>query len=138
MNAWTLAALAAACVQIGAIGAVSAIAAPAAFAALDRSAARAYVRGLFPRYFVLGGVLGLALAAAAALGGAPLPALAGLANAALFGYALSLVPRIQAARDGGASTNDTAHLHRRSVAANGAALLLAVLAAAWLLAGGPP
>lgn len=135
MSGWLLAALAAACVQVGAIGAVSVIAAPVAFGALDPDAARACVRRLFPRYFAAGGVLGLAFGAAAAMGGAPVPALAGLANAALFGYALRLVPRIAAAREG-SGADDAAGLHRRSVLANGLALVLALLAAAWLAAGG--
>lgn len=137
MNGWTLAALAVACVQIGAIGAVSAIAAPTAFGTLDRAAAGVYVRGLFPRYFAVAGVLGLAFATVAALGGAPVPALAGLANAALFGYALRLVPRINAARDGAEPESDAARLHRRAVASNGLALALALLATAWLAAWGP-
>lgn len=137
MNGWTLAALAVACVQVGVIGAASAIAAPAAFASLERPAARAYVRALFPRYFATGGLLGLVFAAAAATGGAALPALAGLANAALFGYGLWLVPRIDAAGAGAAPGTGAGRLHRRSVAANGLALVLALLAAALLAAGGP-
>ncbi len=46
-------------IQIGVIGAVSALVAPMVFKALEPSAAGAFLRRLFPRYFVTAAILGV-------------------------------------------------------------------------------
>jgi len=91
--------------RIGVILAISGLAAPIVFRTFDADAAGRCLRRLFPRYF------------AAALVAA---------NGACFAWAPWLVPRINVARD----RADPAfrRLHGWSVAANGAALLLALAA----------
>ncbi|WP_070989880.1 DUF4149 domain-containing protein [Halofilum ochraceum] len=113
-------------IQIGVIGAVSGLVAPIVFKALEASAAGAFLRRLFPRYFVTAAVLGLIASVAAVFGDH-------LAAAALLGLdglcfvaARGLVPAINAAKDRGDSS--FARLHLFSVLLNMGGLLLAVVA----------
>ena len=113
-------------IQIGVIGAVSALVAPTVFKSLEASAAGAFLRRLFPRYFVTAAVLGLLASVVAVLGDQ-------LAAAAILGLdglcfvaARGLVPAINAAKDRG--DRSFARLHLFSVVLNTAGLVLAVAA----------
>lgn len=111
-------------IWVGAIVFQSAIVAPAVFANLDESAARQFLRGLFPRFFRFGlycgvamsvGVLWIAMASSWSM------TLVGLAGTTVMmlvlEYAsLRMVPGINEARDAGASGEARFHrLHRLSV-----------------------
>lgn len=119
-------------IQIGVIGAVSALVAPTVFKALEPSAAGAFLRRLFPRYFVTAAVLGLLASVSAVLGDH-------LAAAAILGVdglcfvaARGLVPSINAAKDRGDPS--FARLHLFSVVLNMAGLVLAIAAMGVMIA----
>lgn len=124
-----------AAVWIGAIVFQSAIVAPAVFVDLDETAARSFLRTLFPRFFRLGLVCGaLMLAALLAIGvvvgwTATAIALASIAGVmiVLETVSLALVPHINAARDAGeAGAAKFERLHRTSVLLTVAILLLGI------------
>lgn len=119
-------------IQIGVIGAVSALVAPTVFKALEASAAGAFLRRLFPRYFVTAAVLGLFASVSAVLADH-------LAAAAILGVdglcfvaARGLVPSINAAKDRGDPS--FARLHLVSVVLNMAGLVLAIVAMGVIIA----
>ena len=119
--------------QIGVIGAVSALVAPTVFQALQADAAGAFLRRMFPRYFVTAAVVALAASVTAATGGSAVVAgLLGL-DCLCFVAARALVPAINAAKDRG----DPAfgRLHGASVLLNLAGLALAIAALALSIAG---
>ena len=119
-------------IQIGVIGAVSALVAPIVFKALEAGAAGAFLRRLFPRYFVTAAVLGL-IASVAAVFGDHLAAAAILGLDGLcFVAARGLVPAINAAKDRGDSS--FARLHLFSVLLNMGGLLLAIVALGMIVA----
>lgn len=113
-------------IQIGVVGAVSVLVAPTVFKSLEASAAGAFLRRLFPRYFVTAAVLGL-LASVVAVIGDQLAAAAILGLDGLcFVAARGLVPAINAAKDRGDPS--FARLHLFSVVLNTAGFALAVAA----------
>ncbi len=119
--------------QIGMIGTVSALVAPIVFRALDPGAAGAFLRRLFPRYFVTAAVVALAAAVLAAASGLWGEGLLLAGDAAAFAVARALVPRINAAKDRGDAR--FARLHRASTLLNGLGLILAMLALGSLVVG---
>lgn len=123
MGAWILIAAA---IQVGVIGAVSALVAPLVFRVLAGGPAGAFLRGLFPRYFVTAAVLALVAGALALVDARAGVAALLLADAVCFIAARALVPAINAAKDRG----DPAfgRLHGASVILNMAGLGLAVAA----------
>jgi hypothetical protein len=113
-------------IQIGVIGAVSALVAPMVFKALEPASAGAFLRRMFPRYFVTAAVLGLLASVVAVFGDQ-------LAVAALLGVdglcfvaARGLVPAINLAKDRGDPS--FARLHLVSVVLNMGGLVLAIVA----------
>lgn len=134
-------------VWVGAIVFQSAVVAPTVFACLDEAASRRLLRGLFPRFFRLGAGCAIVMLAGAAgllaLFGSS-TSLAWVAGAALCmlllaTFSLALVPRINAARDAGASGSALFHrLHRLSVLLTVAGLLLGIAVVAGLSATGLP
>ncbi len=126
---------------LGAMGFFAFVAAPAAFSALGREAAGRLVAAVFPRYYLIGVILGsLALAGVIGhwrlSGGRPadwLAILLVLAMVALTLYAwLAVLPAAQAAREamrqapagpGPAEAQGFARLHRLSTILNGAVML---------------
>ena len=122
-------------IWIGAIVFQSAVVAPSVFVDLDETAARSFLRTLFPRFFRLGLVCG-ALMLAALLGfgvfagwTATVFVLSGLTGVMIFLEAISLamVPQINTARDAGPAGEATfARLHRTSVFLTVAILLLGI------------
>jgi len=119
--------------QVGVIATVSVLVAPMVFRALEPSAAGAFLRRLFPRYFVTAAGLALAAAVLAAWGGSWGVALALAGDAACFAGARALVPWINAAKDRGDAR--FGQLHRASTLLNGLGLVLALGALAALIAG---
>lgn len=119
--------------QIGVIGAVSALVAPTVFRALEAPSAGAFLRYLFPRYFVAAVVLAVVAATIAALGGYWGSALVLAADAVCFATARVLIPWINAAKDRGDSR--FAKLHRVSTLLNGVGLLFAIIALGMLIQG---
>ncbi len=120
---------------IGAIIFQSAVVAPAVFVDLDESAARTFLRTLFPRFFRLGlvcGALMLAgLAWAVAVTGWTSSAIALSAATSIMlvleALSLWLVPHINAARDAGdAGHAQFSRLHRLSVLLTVVILLLGI------------
>jgi hypothetical protein len=128
---------------LGVMGFFAFVAAPAAFGALEREAAGRFVAAVFPRYYLLGVILGglalVGLAAPPLLGGGRpgwLPVALVLAMVALTLYAwLAVLPAAQAAReamrlapDGPASSEALtfARLHRLSTMLNAAVMLAGV------------
>ena len=122
-------------IWVGAIVFQSAIVAPTVFVDLDESAARSFLRTLFPRFFRLGLVCG-ALMLAALLGFGFLAgwtgttiALASLTSVMILleAASLALVPHINTARDAGPAGHARfERLHRTSVLLTVAILLLGV------------
>lgn len=129
---------------VGAIVFQSAVVAPTVFVDLDESAARAFLRRLFPRFFKLGLVCGVLMLAGLALVGfdAPNAALiAALTTVMLVLEAISLwmVPAINAARDAGeAGKTRFENLHRLSVLFTVLILLLGIGVIAVVSAAQPP
>ena len=121
--------------SIGAMLFFSAAVAPTVFQALPAEQAGAFLRALFPRYFLINGIAGVV---AAALAFRPLPgALLLIGGAALIALRFAVVPAINKARDamlaGDASARPVfARWHRLSVVVNVAAMALFAVAA-WLL-----
>lgn len=128
----------AAAVWVGAIVFQSVVVAPSVFAFLDEVDARAFLRGLFPRFFRFGLVCGafillavVTLSIGQGVNGR-LALLASLALGMLFLEAVSLgmVSHINAARDAGAAGAEKFdRLHRVSVFLTVAILLLGI----WIL-----
>jgi len=130
---------------LGAMAFFAFVVAPAAFAALDREAAGRFVAVVFPRYYLVGVVLGLV--ALAGLGGRRLieggrpwdwlPILLVLVMLALTLYAWAVVlPAAHAAREAArrapadaaaAEAARFSRLHRRSSILNGAVMLAGVV-----------
>ncbi len=122
-------------IWIGAIVFQSFVVAPTVFASLDGDAARRFLRAVFPRFYVLGMLCGGTIAAALlplgfAAGWTPYVLLLLAAAAAmLLAVVVSfvLVPRINAARDAGASGEATFNrLHRLSVLLTVGILILGI------------
>ena len=122
-------------VWIGAIVFQSAIVAPAVFATLNETAARAFLRTLFPRFFRFGLVCGALMLASLVLAGTVAgwsATTAGLAAGALLmtllgATSLALVPRINAARDAGPDgATRFKRLHRASVLSTLAVLAIGI------------
>ena len=120
---------------VGAIVFQSAVVAPAVFVDLDESAARRFLRTLFPRFYRLGLVCGAIMLAGLAWLGAlvewpsSVVILAAVTGAMILLEAISLVmvPRINAARDAGAAGHAAfARLHRISVLLTVIILLLGI------------
>ena len=120
---------------VGAIIFQSAVVAPAVFVDLDESAARSFLRRLFPRFYRLGLVCGALMILGLAWLGATTdsyPSVLGLAIATgvmvvLEAVSLGMVPRINAARDSGEPGHATfVRLHRISVLLTVVILLLGV------------
>ena len=110
---------------IGGIVFLSFVLAPTVFKALDAGAASRLLRALFPRYYLFALIccaLALVPALTLAFNEASLAAVGCVALiitiAAVSGYCLRLISRINAARDNGPSARFDA-LHRRSVILNG-------------------
>lgn len=136
--------------SLGAMLFFSAAVAPTVFQSLPPDAAGQFLRRLFPRYFVLNGIVAGAAAIAAAVAAAWVPTVLLVASAAaLFGLRLVAVPAINQARDamvakegpaGDGSAGDEAAgrrfqtLHRLTVLVNLAEM--AALVAAIALLGG--
>ncbi len=131
--------------SLGAMLFFSAAVAPTVFQSLPPDAAGQFLRRLFPRYFVLNGIVAGAAAIAAAVAAAWVPTVLLVASAAaLFGLRLVAVPAINRARDamvaGNGSAGDEAAgrrfhaLHRLTVLVNLAEM--AALVAAIVLLGG--
>jgi hypothetical protein len=139
----TLLLIAAAGAWIGAIVFQSAVVAPTVFVDLDESAARVFLRRLFPRFFKLGLVCGALMLAGLALVGFDAPnalPIAALTVAMLVLEAASLwmVPAINAARDAGeAGKARFDRLHRLSVLFTVVILLLGIGVIALVSAGQP-
>lgn len=110
--------------QIGVIGGVSGLVAPTVFRALEASAAGAFLRRLFPRYFVTAAVLGLLASVLAVLGDELLVASIMGANGLCFVAARALIPAINAAKD--REDPSFALLHLISVLLNTGGLILAI------------
>jgi len=119
----------------GAILFQSAIVAPSVFSVLDESAARRFLRTLFPRFFRLGLVLSLLSVASAVVAGATTGwpsgslfiASAATLMAAFAATALGMIPAINAARDaGGAGAARFSALHRINVGLTVAMLVAAI------------
>ena len=126
---------------LGAMGLFAFVVAPAAFATLDREAAGRFVATVFPRYYLVGLVLGLVALAGLvgrwlARGGRPwdwLPLLLVLLMLSLTAYAGAVVlPAAQTAREAmrrapadvtSEAAARFARLHRRSVILNGAVMV---------------
>ena len=130
----------------GAILLQSAIVAPSVFSVLDESAARRFLRTLFPRFFRFGLVSSLlSLAAAAAIGATAgwTPLSVFIASAAVLmsifaAAALNMIPAINAARDAGADgAARFSALHRANVVLTVGMLLsaIAILCAVGAAAG---
>lgn len=119
--------------QVGVIGAISGLAAPTVFQALESTSAGAYLRRLFPRYFVTAAAVALVATLVAAAGGLWGTALLLVADAACFAAARALIPWINAAKDRGDPR--FAQLHRASTLLNGVGLVLALAAVGVLVAG---
>jgi hypothetical protein len=123
------------------------IVAPAAFSALDREAAGRLVAAVFPRYYLIGAVLGglavVSLGAPALLGrgrpgdGLGLVLLLGMLGATLYAW-LVVLPAAHAAREAARAAGAVlgtaspeamafARLHRLSTALNGVTMLAGVL-----------
>lgn len=139
----TLLLIAAAGSWIGAILFQSAVVAPTVFVDLDESAARVFLRRLFPRFFKLGlicGVLmlvGLALVGFDAPNGLPIAALT-VAMLILEAASLWMVPAINAARDAGAAGKARFdRLHRVSVLFTVVILILGIGVVALISVGRP-
>jgi hypothetical protein len=123
----------------GAILFQSAIVAPSVFSVLDETAARRFLRTLFPRFFRFGLGLSLAATAAAIVAGSaadwPSHSVFIAAAAALMAVfaatALGMIPAINAARDAGdagdAGADRFAALHRANVGLTVAMLLAALV-----------
>lgn len=120
---------------VGAIVFQSAIVAPAVFGALDTTAARSFLRLLFPRFFRFGLICGAVMFASLLVFGFisgwtktfKLLASAACIMIILQMTALIMVPSINAARDAGeAGAAKFARLHRASVLLTIAILLLGV------------
>jgi hypothetical protein len=131
-------------VWIGAIVFQSAIVAPTVFVDLDESAARGFLRRLFPRFFKLGLVCGGLMLAGLALAGFDMPqgrAIAALTVVMLVLEAASLwmVSAINAARDAGAAGKARFdRLHRLSVLFTVLILVLGIAVIGLVSAGRPP
>ena len=130
----------AASLWLGAMAFFAFVVAPAAFAALEREAAGRFVSAVFPRYYLVGTVLG-----ALALGGCvgrgivrgwrawdwlPLGLVCLMLALTLYAWAVVL-PAAHAAREAGAVTGSAeavrfARLHRLSVMLNGAVMIAGV------------
>ncbi len=130
MDFWTQASIG---IQIGVIGGVSALVAPTVFRALEASAAGAFLRRLFPRYFATAAVLGLLASVLGVFGDALLVASIMGVNGLCFVAARALIPAINAAKD--RADPAFARLHRVSVMLNMAGLVLALAALAVLGVG---
>ena len=115
-------------IQAGVIGAVSVLVAPTVFGALEASAAGAFLRRLFPRYFATAAILGLIASVLAVLGDKLLVASIMGANGLCFVAARMMIPAINAAKDRGDPS--FARLHRISLMLNMAGLVLAIGAVA--------
>ncbi len=129
-TAITIAALATA-VALGANVFVSSVLAPAVFKSLDPAGASRFLRTMFPRYYVLVLVTGLAALASLVVGGADFGGIVLAAIlATLAAISLGLVPAINAARDAGAAAAARfKRLHLGSVLLN--VVMLGV--SAWLV-----
>ena len=131
-----MAALAAAlgAASIGAMLFFSGLVAPTAFRVLPATSARAFVRALFPNYFLINGFAGV-VAAVLALSFWP-SALLLVGGAALIALRVLVVPAVNRARD--AMAGDAlakaafARWHRLSAVVNLAAIVLYALAV-WML-----
>ena len=130
-------------IWIGAIVFQSAIVAPTVFVDLDESAARVFLRRLFPRFFKLGLVCGglmlagLALVGFDARNGLPIAALT-VVMLVLEAASLWMVPAINAARDAGAAGKARFdRLHRLSVVFTVLILVLGIAVMALISAGQP-
>ena len=139
----TLLLIAAAGTWIGAIVFQSAVVAPTVFVDLDESAARVFLRRLFPRFFRLGLICGVLMLVGLALVGFDAPnalPIAALTAAMLILEAASLwmVPAINAARDAGAAGKARFdRLHRLSVLFTVVILVLGIGVVALISAGRP-
>jgi hypothetical protein len=129
---------------LGVMGGFSFLAAPAAFGTLEREAAGRFVAAVFPRYYLVGVVLGLVALgglvghwlSAGARSGDWLPAALVLSMLALSLYAwLAVLPAAHAAREAmrrapadpaSADARSFARLHRLSAILNGLAMLAGV------------
>jgi hypothetical protein len=121
-------------IWIGAIVFQSAIVAPTVFLDLDESAARIFLRRLFPRFFMLAG---LALVGFDARNGLPIAALT-VVMLVLEAASLWMVPAINAARDAGAAGKARFdRLHRLSVVFTVLILVLGIAVIALISAGQP-
>lgn len=135
--------IAAAGIWIGAIVFQSAVVAPTVFVDLDESAARAFLRRLFPRFFKLGLICGVLMLAGLALVGFDAPnslIITALTVAMLILEVASLwmVPSINAARDAGADGKARFdRLHRLSVLFTVLILLLGLAVVVLISAGLP-
>jgi uncharacterized membrane protein len=101
----------------------AAVVAPAAFRFLEPDAAAAYLRGLFPRYYLWGVITAVISAALAAPVNGTMAAVLAVVALAFAGVRQVLVPRINDARDGRAAGDLAAaatfrSLHRISVLIN--------------------
>jgi hypothetical protein len=141
--AGTLLLIAAAGTWIGAIVFQSAVVAPTVFVDLDESAARVFLRRLFPRFFRLGLICGVLMLVGLALVGFDAPnalPIAALTAAMLILEAASLwmVPAINAARDAGAAGKARFdRLHRLSVLFTVVILVLGIGVVALISVGRP-
>lgn len=122
-------------VWLGSAVFLSFVNAPTAFSVLDEASAARLVRALFPRYYKLGiaaasvGLMGAAVATTTASESFSIWLATDCLLAAIVatnGYALRLVPRINAARDNATEGERFFRLHRRSVALNAVSLLMTV------------
>jgi hypothetical protein len=120
---------------VGAIVFQSAVVAPAVFVNLDESAARSFLRTLFPRFFRLGLICGALMLAGLLVSGffagwsSTLVSLTTVTAVMLILEAISLgmVPYINSARDAGAAgAVNFARLHRASVLMTIVILLLGI------------
>ena len=139
----TLLLIVAAGTWIGAIVFQSAVVAPTVFVDLDESAARVFLRRLFPRFFKLGLVCGALMLVGLVLVGfdapkaLPIAALT-IAMLVLEAASLKMVPAINAARDAGAAGKARFdRLHRLSVLFTVVILFLGIAVLA-LVSGGRP
>lgn len=119
---------------VGALIFLSFLMAPTAFSVLDQKDASRFVRAIFPRYYGLGvgcgvfallGLVGLGGVSSAWTGPLLLEIAIIVVMTCLTIYSLTLVPRINAARDAGQAQDDRfKRLHKRSVVLNAIVLFL--------------
>jgi uncharacterized membrane protein len=119
-------------VLLGSMIFFAAIVTPAVFRFLERENAAAYLRGLFPRYYLWGAVVGVLAAAAAWPSDRVSGIILAVVATAFLAVRQLLLPPINIAREGRAAGNEAASrrfsfLHRLSVIINLAQMIALVV-----------